>query len=392
MKNLIKKFFFIIIMCILYGSILVSCAKNQFKTIIIDDNTINKSSIDGDEDKDSFKIYQYNLINSNEVEGGIEYLLGWYDNDNVITANNFNRGNIVLNKINYKYYFKNKVMDINYLENVAVDNDNLAYSVKDQLIKVYVRALKNDKNKLISEINTESYKLSQLRWSKNGRYLTFSVYLQDSHEVYIYDISKNELKKIPLFGLKYSAFPEIIISDNSEKVIVMAYEDKNQYGQNKFSMYLFGMEEKSFDANKITPMKSLTMPYVEFVNSNKIIYIDKEIGSLNIYDINSNKSLVVDDNVKYFKISSDSRNIAYLRYLSKEGPNIYNCKINDDKIEGKQLLYKGFLPIEMKWSSDSKKILVKGGIYSDFSIEYEQIIRDIKDKPRNYRNLIFEFQ
>lgn len=389
MINFIKKFFSIIIIFILYCSILVACTKNQFKTIIIDDKVINKSNIDEDEDKDNFKIYQYNSIDSKDGTEEIEYLIGWYDNDNVVTVNNFNSKNIVLNKANYKYYFKNKIMDVNYTLEISPYNDNLAYITKDQLLKVYVKSLKTDENRLISEINASPQQVSKLRWSKNGRYLTFSVYLQDSYEVYIYDISKSELKKIPLLGYKSYTLPEIIISDDGKNVIAIVYEGKNKYGEDPFSIYLFSIDGQSFDQNKNKPLKSIAMPYVEFINSNKIIYMNSQNRSLNIYDMNLNKTLLVDDNVKNFKVSSDSSNIAYVRYLPKEGSNIYNCRINNDEVGVKQLLYKGFLPIDIQWSPDSKKILVTGGIYSDSSIKYEQIIRDINDKPKN---LIFEFQ
>ena len=258
--------------------------------------------------------------------------------------------------------------------------------------KILIKDLNTKQYKLLTEIK-DIYQPTNLRWSNNSRYLSFSTYSTNTNTniIYIYDINNNILKKIPLIGYKYDSFPEIVISDDGKKALIVPYESDNKNSYETYSMYLFELDNDVFNINKNVKLKTLSINCVKFMGLDKILFIDTLTNSLIIYEINSKKIVVVDTNVKNFELSSDSKNIAYVKYLPQEGADVYVCKINDFKILNKDLLYKGFLPVKMHWSQDNKKILMRGATYSDVNKDYIQIRNSATDFM-NLKYLVIEFQ
>lgn len=155
-----------------------------------------------------------------------------------------------------------------------------------------------DKNKLITEINTDyANTFNDLIWSNNSRFFSFSTYSNSTNKYvgYIYDLHNEAFKKINL--IDNNGPPSIYVSNDGTKALITTYYG---YSYNTFSMYLLDLNKNIFSINKNKKLATLSQPHVQFLDSDKILFINEQTNSLSIYNISSKEIAEIDS----FKILS----------------------------------------------------------------------------------------
>ncbi|WMM23396.1 hypothetical protein RBU61_10550 [Tissierella sp. MB52-C2] len=366
MKNNIKKIFFIILTWLICSFALISCTKNQYKTITIEENNQEKDIDISPEKKSIFeinKIYKYDNLKLNENQLSIEFLIGWFNNENiasVIYQHSSPNNEVSINEKDYKYSFTNEVIKIDGPRDISLslDGNKVIYTTEEEELKIFNKDL--NKNNIITKLDTLYDSITALNWSNNSRYLSFAIdsYSRKTSTCYIYDTTNNIIKKIKL--KEFSYFTKLVVSDDGTKGLLTTKDYDPRHSGDVFSLYLIDLDKNTFSRNEENKLATLSNEHAKFIDSNKILFINTQRNSLNLYDLDSKKSIELDNNVKGFETSTDLKNIVYSQVLKQDDIDIYACNINENTISNKELLYKGFMPVNIYWSQDNKKILLAG--------------------------------
>lgn len=394
MKHWMKQLKFIVLISLIFVSILTACNKNQMKTIVIEENNEDKNAAITSKTKDGFKvkkIYKYNAATVENDNLIVETIIGWMDNENIAgIVNKRNKEGVVLKSINYKYHFKEDIMKPSSDVKISPNGKYLAYLKEEEPLKVMIEEVNTSKKEsfLLAKIIMNTYNFHNFKWSNNSRYCSFSGVSEKSNAYngYIYDIKENNLKEITLVG--FESQPDIIISEDAAKALVTQYEGYN----NSASMYLISLDKKSIDKKDCKKIVMAYDGYVKFIDANKFIFMDSSTDFLSMYNLTTDETIKIDNDVRYFNTSGDSKKIVYLK-LSEQGVmDTYACRIEENEILNKEMIYRGFFAVNMFWSPDNKKILLYGESYNNLNIDYYEMVRRIYKEYINNEYIIVEFE
>jgi hypothetical protein len=343
---------------------LCSCTDKKPRTVVLEDSAQASGAAE------SGKVYLYNSFSIIDNEPLDEQLFGWVDNNNAADLIYKEKtGESVIESVNYKYHFTKEIMPltddiINY--GLSPDGRNLAYVQKggDQM-RFLVREIKSGTEKELSGMDGE-FLISGvgIGWSKNGRYLTYSLYAYETgtYNAAIFDLNNGESRQITLTLPKAdeSAQSDILsaaVSDDGEKLLIsVAYNANNETSTNSAFLY-------SIKTNALIPAKefqSYRIRYPDFLSANEIMFIDGNSSKLYLYDMEKDETTEIGDYISYFKLSNDGKNIVYAEYSDDKEYQIYTASLNGTALVNKTQVYQGLYPQDIWWSQDKSKILLRG--------------------------------
>ena len=364
-----------LIICIFLFVLCASCAKQGIKTVVIEDNA-PASSVNEDQGLHDGKVYKFNYFNVIDNKPVNEMLFGWLDKDNTAAVVGRQDEDLTIEAINYKYHFSKEIMtmtsDISSY-GLSPDGKEIAY-IKGE--KLYSKETQGDKDKEIGQIDLPEQTNASISWSNNGRFIMFTVsgYPVGIERIYIYDNAENEMHKIELKEMPAAASElihtkalnyNVMISDDGTKLLINSIYDNSDY-KVEYLAHLYQLDKETFLPETEIFINQSNKVNSQFIDNNRLIYLDMRNGSLDIYHTDTgedNEICKLDKSsmkYPYFRVSNDGKAIVFIKYLADGTVGIYEAGIQNSKLEDERMIYRDFLPSNIWWSGDNKKVLLSG--------------------------------
>ena len=363
------------IICIFLFVLCVSCAKQGIKTVVIKDNE-PASSVNEDQGLHDGKVYKFNYFNVIDNKPVNEMLFGWLDKDNTAAVVDRQDEDLTIEAVNYKYHFSKEIMTITSdisSYSLSPDGKEIAY-IKGE--KLYSKDILGDKDKELGQIHLPEQSNVSISWSNNGRFITFTVssYPVGIEQIYIYDNEENEMHEIKLKEMPAAAAElihtktlnyNVMISDDGTKLLMNSIYDDSDY-KVEYLAHLYELNKETFLPETEVSLDQSNKVNSQFIGNNRLIYVNMRNGSLDIYHTDTGETSEIYKLDKasmknpYFRVSNDGKAIVFVKYLQDGTAGIYEAGIQNDKLEDVRMIYQDFLPSNICWSGDNKKVLLSG--------------------------------
>lgn len=368
--------------CILLCS---ACTGHKPKTIVIENAVSQESASAGGQEAAETKVYQYNSFNIIDNQPVDEQLFGWIDNKNAADIIYKEKSDeTTIESVNYKYHFTREIMRLtqdiaNY--SLSPDGSSLAWVKKDDALHFYLKNISTGEDRLLADVNRDfSISGVGIGWSKNGRYLTYSIYDYETgtYTVTICDLHSGESHQITLpldpaengiiqqttlhldpveNGIIQSAVFSAAVSDDGARLLISVDYDAS-YENPAGPIFLYSIQTEEFIlAKRFLDSKKL---YVDFLSANEVMFVDMKSYALCLYHIDNEETTVIGDDITYYKLSNDGKNIVYAKYSEEKELKIYTAELDGTILSNETQIYQGFDPQDIWWSQDKSRILLRG--------------------------------
>lgn len=367
----------ILFICIFPSMLFTSCTKQGTKTVVMQDNLSDSNSSEGT-NFHSGKVYKFNYFNVIDNKPVNEMSFGWLDKDNTAAVVDKQDDYLTIEAVNYKYHFSKEIMKVTSdisSYSVSPDGKKISY-VKGE--KLFIKDIQDNKDKEIGQLQMTKRSSANISWSGNNRFVvcTVSSYPAGIEQVYIYDNTGGNMHKI---GLKPAGAPtaptpqlipmephnyNVMISDDGTKLLINSLYDYGDY-KTEYLMHLYNLNEKTFALEKELETNYSNMVNSCFISNDRLIYVNVRNSSLDIYNTVTGENIEVYKLDKAnmnqcFRVSNDGKSIVFIKHLQDGTPGIYEAGIQNDKLVDERMIYQGFLPNNIRWSVDDKKVLLSG--------------------------------
>lgn len=359
-------------LCVFLCVLCVSCTKQGLKTVVMGDNAAGNVSEAAHSGK-AYKINYFNVIDNKPVN---EMLFGWLDKDNTAAVVDKQDDYLTIEAINYKYHFSKEIMKITsdmpgY--SLSPDGEKIAY-VKGE--RLFIKDIQAEKDKEIGQIHPLGRSSISISWSNNSRFITLAVisYPNGIEQVSVYDNTVQKMYEISL-KKESAAASELVpaktlnynvtISDDGTKLMINSLYEDGEY-KIGYLEHLYKLNRETFLPETEIKISSAYIGNACFIDNNRLIYLNMRSGSLNIYNAETGEDSEIykfDKNsmkYQYFKASNDGKAIVFLKYLQDGTVGIYEAEIQNNALENERMIYEDFVPNNICWSGDNKKVLLSG--------------------------------
>ncbi|MFC4810087.1 hypothetical protein [Paenibacillus sp. GCM10023250] len=188
-----------------------------------------------------------------------------------------------------------------------------------------------------------------LRWSGNGRFLSYLAYGEARGELRIaaYDAKSGTLGELPLAGLqKYGSNATVVLTDDGSGALI---EDGKT----------IAMAKRAGDRFEVKYDHPSGIGAGVWVDDDRFAFLGAD-GTLFQYDGRSGELSVLLEKVAYFSLSPDRKAIAYTR-SDPDDVSVYAGKLQGNNVLSQSAIFQGVIPYLMAWSPSGTALLIDGG-------------------------------
>ncbi|WP_186380581.1 WD40 repeat domain-containing protein [Brevibacillus brevis] len=231
-------------------------------------------------------------------------------------------------------------------------------------------SLEDGKETEIAKFSNQIY-VQDISWSTNSRYLAYLAIDRSDREkssLGLYDMESRTSKIYELKDFAREDTPiSVHVSDDGRGVLFTMFPEHNDRSGTR-SILLGEMKD-----NKVE--KQFTREFGgkqnAWISNDQFVFLGYD-GTLYEYDRRNGALSVILERVSTFKLSHDTKRIAYS--LNDENI-IYVGKLQGRNVLSSEPVYHGIVPTNMSWSLDNKKLLIQGQSDStegqSFILEFE---------------------